>query len=131
VCAARISTFCPTILGVVTSAKNARLDELAWLYPDSVEQQAEWLRACVRQANAKGAAIAEALGTKIVGIHKVTEQPFEEVARRLGASEARRLQAREPGFPPYRSASSSPTRSVPVSRITVEYRVEGFRRSEA
>lgn len=68
----------PDVLGAITGAKNATLGELAWRYPDSPEQQAQWLARCVEKANVKARAAAHAFGATIVGIHRMEEQSLDE-----------------------------------------------------
>ncbi|MBK8010161.1 MAG: SIMPL domain-containing protein [Deltaproteobacteria bacterium] len=63
----------PDALGVVTEAKNTRLSELEWRYPDTAERQAVWLARGIAMANAKAEAAAAALGTHILGVHRLIE----------------------------------------------------------
>src|SRR5262249_17470454 len=70
----------PAVLGAVTASRNPRLDQVVWRYPESVEQQARWLAAAIAKANTKAAAAAQALGTRVVGIHRLAEDPLDEGA---------------------------------------------------
>lgn len=70
----------PEILGAATSTKNVKLERLVWCYPESAAKQAEWLAAAIAEANLKAAAAATALGTKLAGIHRFTEQTLETAA---------------------------------------------------
>lgn len=115
----------PEALGAITSTKNVRLEALVWRYPESVEKQAGWLKAALADANLKARAMAEALGTKISGIHKCSEQPFAESAPQAayygGESKMRRSVATDLGF------ELGHKKRAGVS-VTVEYRVEGYSR---
>lgn len=117
----------PEVLGAITSAKNSELERLVWRYPESTAQQAHWLALCIAQANAKAIAAATALGVRLVGVHRMTEQLLEDPdsgARPLGVS--------------VQFASPQRTRAAPDMgfdlthhkrggmRVSVEYRVEGF-----
>jgi uncharacterized protein YggE len=114
----------PAVLGVVTGARNARLEELEWRYPESPERQARWLALAIAQANNLAAAAAGALGTRVVGVHRLIEQRLDE---------GRLIRLSSPG------AAMSRGRSTPVElgfelgnekrmgvEVTVQYRVEGF-----
>jgi len=117
----------PAILGAVTGAKNARLEQVLWRYPDSVEQQARWLAGAIARANAKAAAAAGALGTRVVGVHRLTEELLDEGAP-------------IPTLGRHSMAMGAPRgRSTPVElgfelgnekrmgvEVTIQYRVEGF-----
>ena len=116
----------PEILGAVTAALNASLDQVVWRYPRSAEQQARWLTAAIAWANTKATAAAAALGTRVVGIHRLTERPRDEENRtaRLGqglqVSRARApSEAVELGF----DLGNEKRMGV---EVTIEYRVEGF-----
>jgi uncharacterized protein YggE len=114
----------PAILGAVTGARNTRLEQLEWRYPESAERQARWLATAIAQANTMSAAAAEALGTRVVGVHRLIEQRLDE---------RRTLRLSSP------AAAMSRGRSTPVElgfelgnekrmgvEVTVQYRVEGF-----
>ena len=114
----------PAILGAVTGARDTRLEQLDWRYPESAAQQARWLAAAIADANTKAAAVAAALGTKIVGVHRLTEHRLDERhTLTLGAG----------------AAPMSRGRSTPIDlgfelgnerrmgvEVTVQYRVEGL-----
>ena len=115
----------PEILGAVTGARNARLEQLVWRDPESAEQQARWLAAAIAWANTKALSAATALGTRLVGIHRMTEDGLEEEGRFIrmggppGMARARASEAVELGF----DLGNQKRMGVVV---TVEYRVEGF-----
>ena len=119
----------PEVLGAITSAKNAQLDRLVWRYPESAEQQAHWLELCIAQANTKAAAAAAALGVRLVGVHRLTEQLLGDAD--LGVFP----QAQAPyGAPLQAMRSAAPDMGFDLSHhkrggmtVSVEYRVEGFR----
>src|SRR5215831_13012756 len=68
----------PAILGAVTGARNTRLEQLEWRYPETAERQARRLATAIAQANTLAAAAAEALGTRVVGVHRLIEQRLDE-----------------------------------------------------
>jgi len=117
----------PEALGAITSAKNAGLDRLVWRYPESADQQARWLELCIAQANTKARAAAAALGVRLVGVHKLTEQLLGDAD--LGVFP----QAAAYGAPVAAMRSAAPDIGFDLSHhkrggmtVSVEYRVEGF-----
>ncbi len=62
------------VLGVITSQKNAKLDFLAWRYPNDRKLKAEWLQGCILEAKEKANAIASSLGVKLLGVHAMSEK---------------------------------------------------------
>jgi uncharacterized protein YggE len=119
----------PDVLGAITSAKNARLDAVAWSFPNSADQQAKWLAASIDQANLKARAAAASLGTRIVGIHRMIEEPMDLQAtaspyqssyldEEMGAVR-RRAAPIDLGF------DLAPQKRVGL-KVIVEYRVEGY-----
>jgi len=117
----------PEVLGAITSAKNAQLDRLVWRYPESAEQQAHWLELCIAQANTKATAAAAALGVRLVGVHRLTEQL-------LGDADSGVFPQAAYGAPVAAMRSAAPDMGFDLSHhkrggmtVSVEYRVEGFR----
>lgn len=118
----------PEVLGAITSAKNAQLDRLVWRYPESAEQQAHWLALCIAHANTKAAAAAAALGVRLVGVHRLTEQL-------LGDADSGVFPASQVAYtaPALAMRSATPDMGFDLSHhkrggmaVCVEYRVEGF-----
>jgi uncharacterized protein YggE len=115
----------PDVLGAVTAAKNARLDEIVWRYPESAEQQAKWLQACVAQTNIKATAAATALGARITGVHRLVEQRLEApvpVPETLGA--AVEAFAARPRAASIQMGFDLTHQKRAGLRVSVEYRVE-------
>jgi uncharacterized protein YggE len=120
----------PEVLGAITSAKNARLEDVVWRYPDSAAQQAKWLQACIAWANVKAGAAAAALGTRLVGVHRLTEQRLDEPDYTVAPATA------YPGAGMRSRTGELETLSAGLDlghqkrdglKISVEYRVEGLR----
>ena len=119
----------PEILGAITSAKNARLDGLDWQYPDSAEEQGGWLRTCLTAAHVKARAAAAALGTRLVGVHRMTELALHDpLPGYLDAGPPRGL-----GAPQARTAYAAASLGFELThrrraglQVVVEYRLEGF-----
>lgn len=116
-------------LGVVTSAKQAQLGHLDWIYPESAEQQAGWLAICVAKAHVKAEAIAQASGAKLVGIHRITERPLgqEEAPFVDPQLESAVLRRRAPAAPRIELGFELAQKRRDGCRISAEYLVEGFR----
>jgi uncharacterized protein YggE len=115
----------PEALGAVTAAKNAKLEDIEWRYPDSHARRIEWLEAAIRRANSKAVAAAGTLGARITGVHKLTEQRLdvEEAPAPPGGvaylTMSRRAEPVDLGF----SLNHQKRAGV---RVTIEYRIEGF-----
>jgi len=116
----------PEILGAVTAAKNAHLDQVVWRFPRSAEQQARWLAAAIAWANVKANAAADALGTRVVGIHRLIEEAREEDDRpgRLGGG-VMLARARAPSEAVDLGFDLGNEKRMGVE-VTIQYRVEGF-----
>jgi uncharacterized protein YggE len=119
----------PEVLGAITAAKNAELDRLVWRYPESAEQQAHWLELCIAQANTKARAAAAALGVRLVGVHRLTEQLLGDTDSGVFPQA---LQAAY-GAPVTAMRSAAPDMGFDLSHhkrggmtVSIEYRVEGF-----
>jgi uncharacterized protein YggE len=97
------------VLGAVTSQKNARLDFLAWRYPDDKNLRNEWLRTCLEEAREKAAAIASTLGVQLLGVHSLVERwvdseqggraPLSEMPGGVRVREMARAEPIDLGFP--------------------------------
>ena len=115
----------PEALGAVTAAKNAKLEDIEWRYPDSHSRQIGWLEAAIRRANSKGVAAAGALGARITGVHKLTEQRLDVEAAPAPPggvaylTMSRRAERVDLGF----SLNHQKRAGV---RVTIEYRIDGF-----
>lgn len=120
----------PEVLGAITSAKNAELERLVWRYPESAEAQGQWLKLCIAQANIKAAAAAEALGVRLVGVHRLTEELLEDPdrgARQMGVAipYAAAPQRARAGVAPDMGFDLTHHKRGGM-RVSVEYRVDGF-----
>lgn len=119
----------PDALGAVTSAKQAHLQQLDWIYPESAEQQAVWLASCVAKANLKAEAVAKALGASLMGIHRITEYPLRDEQAHLatGQFEGMALRGRAPTAAPIELGFELAQKKRDGRRISAEYRVRGFK----
>ena len=61
------------LLGVITSQKNADLGRIEWGYPDSDGIRTAWLVDCATRATVRAKALADALGVKLLGVHRFAE----------------------------------------------------------
>ena len=119
----------PEVLGAITSAKNSELERLVWRYPESAEQQAQWLALAVAQAHTKARAAATALGVRLVGVHRMTEQLLDDQDK---AERSRTMEIRYEGMQRLRSGAG-PDMGFDLThhkragmQVKIEYRVEGF-----
>jgi len=113
------------VLGAITSQKNVRFDRIAWGYPESDELGTRWRVDCATRATARARQIADALGVKLLGVHRFVEPDLQ-----VAASEA------EPGFafgPARNRAMGSPDLGLSVThsrkvtvRVLVEFRVAPY-----
>jgi len=118
----------PEVLGAITSAKNSELERLVWRYPESAEQQAQWLGLAIAQAHTKARAAAAALGVRLVGVHRMTEQLLDDQDK---GERSRTMQVHYEGMS--RMRSSAPDMGFDLThhkragmQVKVEYRVDGF-----
>jgi uncharacterized protein YggE len=77
----------PNVLGVVTSAKQATIDQLSWLYPDDAATEGRLLEAASARAAVKARAIARALDVRIVApaeVREIRQQDSREDVQHMG-----------------------------------------------
>lgn len=90
----------PGMLGAITSAKNAELTSLEWLYPKDAAHQARLLGEATAIAKVKAQAIAAALGVSLGKPREVrevlAEEPVYPVTRMTGAPMAAMRARSEP-----------------------------------
>jgi uncharacterized protein YggE len=67
----------PDALGAITSAKNVRMEGIVWRYPESSTDQAAWIGIAVANIKVRADAAARALGARLVGVHRFTEQSHD------------------------------------------------------
>lgn len=70
----------PEVLGVITGQKNTQLTALTWGYPDLAPIQDRLLQQALSRGAAKARIIAQALDSRIVRVHAVTETLSDEEA---------------------------------------------------
>jgi hypothetical protein len=116
----------PDALGAITSARNAKLEQVIWRYPDSPEQQVKWLQHCIAIANQKAQAAARALGTRIVGIHRLTELSLAAAMAPRGAAGGSFALERTRGAAPVDLGFELSHRKTDGLQLSVEYLVEDF-----
>jgi len=81
-------------------------------------KEAQWLAAAIAWANTQATSAAAALGTRVVGIHRLVEDAREDADRVMGRSRAP-SDAVELGF------DLGNEKPVGVE-VTIQHRVEGF-----
>lgn len=64
----------PDLLGIITSQKQANLEHVTWGFPDDPTILNGWLQAALELAKAKAKAMAQTLGVRIIGVHRVDDQ---------------------------------------------------------
>jgi len=116
------------VVGVIAAQKNTTLSEIEWQYPPQPPLRAAWLAACVREANERARVAAEALGVKVVGVHRLSEELHDPEAGPRGPA----MLAETSGF----AARARMTRDdlgMDVShtkrvtlKATIEYRIGGY-----
>jgi uncharacterized protein YggE len=119
------------VLGAITSQKNATLNAIDWGYPEDDARRTGWLVACAEVANVRARAIAEALGVKLLGVHRFGEpvvEGFAQVPGALGGAgypksagllRARGMTSEDLGL------AIAHMKQIEV-RVTVQYRVSAF-----
>src|SRR6185437_2133667 len=61
------------VLGAITSQKTVELQNLEWGYPDDEALRTGWLVKCAQRANERAKQLSEALGVKLLGVHRFGE----------------------------------------------------------
>lgn len=116
----------PEALGVVTEARAATLQQVEWRYDQDVEREAGWLRACLRDAEHKAQAAAEALGVRITGVHELHEGIADGTGPSIHPRHLAQAQAKSRGGggggPIDLGISLASARRI-VYAVTVSYRV--------
>ncbi|KPL81362.1 SIMPL domain-containing protein [Herpetosiphon geysericola] len=64
----------PDLLGIITSQKQASLENVSWGFPDDPAMINTWVQAALELAKAKAKAMAQTLGVRIIGVHRVDDQ---------------------------------------------------------
>ena len=77
----------PTLLGVITGAKNAQLERLEWQYPQDAASEGRLLGEAAKNAQVKARAVAEALGVRLGRLVHASDrsQPEQRHEVRFGA----------------------------------------------
>lgn len=57
------------LLGIITSQKNARLNQLQWHYNDEEPDYQRWLQRAIENANERAGVVAARLGVTLLGVH--------------------------------------------------------------
>ena len=115
------------LLDIITSQKNATIEQITWKYPDE-EVRARALAAAIATAKSKADKIAASLGVKLLGVYQYNDNTFDEEApfpqyQSLGMmpQAARKSAAPEPSL----GMEIQHSKTVQVN-VEIEYRVSGF-----
>ena len=60
------------VIAAISSQKNSKISSVAWDYPDLGKTQKDVLQDAVRAAHSSATAIAAALNTSVLGVHKLS-----------------------------------------------------------
>jgi uncharacterized protein YggE len=93
------------VLGAITSQKNTNLYQTVWRYDESPEAEAKRLAVAAKRARIKAQGLADALGLRITGVHRLFEgasAPVEARSELMGlvpqAARARTMTAEDLGL---------------------------------
>ena len=95
------------LLALINSRRNVSLENAEWQYPE--EAQKRVIERAITKANANARKVADSLGVRLLGVHKLDENIAEEESP-----------APEPG--------SGRSKTI-EARVEIEYRVSGFSQS--
>ena len=84
----------PSVRDAVAQQKHCVLQTIEWSFDGATTLRAEWLAICAERAKAKAAAIAGAVGLKLTGVERISEDTperivHERVAPGMGMMRAR------------------------------------------
>ena len=65
------------LLDIISSQKNATLEQIEWKYPEDEAQQ-RGLEAAIAKGKAKAEKVAAAMGVKLLGVYDFMENTFDE-----------------------------------------------------
>ncbi|MBS2027800.1 MAG: SIMPL domain-containing protein [Deltaproteobacteria bacterium] len=120
------------VLGAITSQKTVELESLEWGYPDDDALKTAWLVKCAERANERAKQLAEALGVKLLGVHRFGEPELSSHAQMYrGAPGA--VGGSYDGSAPMRRKMGAADLGLAIAhakkvdvRAVVEYRVSAF-----
>ena len=119
------------VLGVITSQKNASLEQVTWKYPDQAARE-RLLEQAISKAQAKALQVAASFRVKLLGIHTFNENVSDEEAPFPRATfGAQAKSTRSVGVVPQADLGMEIQHSKTVEVfVEVEYRVSPFGHSE-
>jgi uncharacterized protein YggE len=114
------------LLGVITSQKNASLDQVEWKYPEETALE-EALEKAIQKAENKARKIASTLGVDLLGVYSFNESVFDQEAPITKAPFGAQVKSRAMGVisQPDLGMDIQHSKMVEI-RVEVEYRVSGF-----
>ena len=112
------------VVGAIAAQKNAQLTQTVWRYDESPDGEARRLAAAAKRAEVKARAVAEALGVRLLSVHRLVEggiAPHADLA----------VSAAPGGFAPNRARMSAEDLGLAVTNkkrvtttATVDFNVE-------
>lgn len=69
----------PSVLDAIAQQKHCVLQTIEWSFDGATTLRAEWLAICAERAKAKAAAIAGAVGLKLTGVERISEDTPERI----------------------------------------------------
>lgn len=114
------------LLGILTSQKNASLEQTVWKYDDEAARERN-LEGALARARSKAQKVAAALGVKLLGVYSLNETLVDGEAPFQQAMFGAQPKARGVGVVPQPGLGMDIQHSKTVEvQVEVEYRVSGF-----
>jgi uncharacterized protein YggE len=114
------------LLDIVSSQKNAALEQIAWKYADE-SARARGLETAIAAAKSKADKVAASLGVKLLGVYTFSENTFDEEAPFPQQFQAQAMMKTRgaPAPEPSLGMDIQHSKTIQVN-VEIEYRVSGF-----
>ncbi len=87
----------PDLLGIITNQKQVSLENVTWGFPDDPAILNAWLQTALELAKTKAKAMAQTLGVRIIGVHRVDDHYHSEQQAYAPQAEFRKSVSRARG----------------------------------
>jgi uncharacterized protein YggE len=117
----------PDLLGIIASQKNAAFERIDWQYPEDAAHE-KGLAQAIEKASAKARKIAEALGVRLLGVHDLSENTYDQEAPGAMVFAAQAKSPRSMGVVPQAADMGMDIQHAKTVQynVEIEFRVSAF-----